>query len=108
MRIRGASLGSLSADWWRTRFRRLDSADDPDSEVISVSAERKIGGEQDLNHKWTLVYNGKEKVFILTEYQQVGEDWHRLSETRWAYIDAPLEQIRKANQAFTKEKERQG
>lgn len=55
-----------------------------------------------MDHKWTLVYNGKDKVFVLTEYQQVGEDWHRLSETRWAYIDAPLEHIRKSNAAWVK------
>jgi hypothetical protein len=102
MRIRGVTLGSVSSNWWRTRLRRLDDTGDPDSCVVSVSAERKIGGEQDLNHKWSLVYDGKDKVFILTEYQQVGEDWHRLSETRWAYIDAPLEHIRKSNSEWMK------
>ena len=102
MRIRVPALGSLSKNWQRERLRRLDYFGDSDEGALSISAERKKGSEQDLNHKWTLVYNAKEKVFILCEYQQVGEDWHRLSETRWAYIDAPLEHIRKSNAAWVK------
>ena len=47
------------------------------------------------DHKWTLRFEGKTKMYILSEYQLAGTEWIRISETQWAYLDAPLEEIRK-------------
>lgn len=51
--------------------------------------------EQDF--KWTLLYEGKKKLYTLTEHVKVGETWHQVAESHWAYLDAPLEHIRKVN-----------
>jgi len=57
-----------------------------------------------MNHKWSLVRDGKERVYILTEYQLVGEEWIQLSETQWTKLDGALDHIRKGNDAWIRAK----
>jgi hypothetical protein len=61
-----------------------------------------------VNYKWTLIYNGETKIYTLTQYQLVGEEWYKMGTTEWSYIDAPLEHMRKLNHQLLGEERRQG
>jgi hypothetical protein len=53
--------------------------------------------------RFTLTYSGMDKLYTLSEYQWAGDDWFKISESRWANIDAPIEEIRKRTEDKARE-----
>ena len=49
-----------------------------------------------MEHKWTLIYKGKEKLYVLTEHRLVGGDWHMVSASEWSTLADALNHIQKA------------
>jgi len=48
-----------------------------------------------VEHKWTLIYKGKEKVYILTEHKLVGDTWHQIASSEWATLEAAVNHIQR-------------
>jgi hypothetical protein len=69
--------------------------------VATPTEEKKLATNNN-GFRWTLTYSGKDKVYTLAEFQQVGEEFYRTSETQWRDIDAALTHIRNTNGAREK------
>lgn len=48
-----------------------------------------------MRHRWTLYYEGKTKMYTLTEWQEAGNEWYCIARLHWSYIEGALEHIRK-------------
>jgi len=43
-----------------------------------------------VEHKWTLIYKGKEKVYILTESRLLAGEWVEIARSEWTTLEAAI------------------
>jgi predicted mannosyl-3-phosphoglycerate phosphatase (HAD superfamily) len=52
-----------------------------------------------VTRRWTLIYNGKAKLYILREYIRAGEEWHRIAMLEYTELSSALAKIRETEAA---------
>ena len=101
MRIRGNVDGPYSTHYGSEGREGLgdNSQAVDDSREGGAEGILRGGAANEVKRKWTLIYDGKTKLYTLRDYRKAGETWYRGSELQYTELTGALEQIRKSEAA---------